>query len=263
MTVPLGHPEVAVQSAKSVRAPTPSTCGGGLIATEHHDPKSLRPSPVGLPSTLPGRLYLAAYNPRGRTFGGDNLWLFEFALRAAVVTELFLQGHLIDVAGRPQQADAPPETASLQLMWDEIPPDTSSTWAEVISTAPAVSAGYTVPAELRAAGWLCERRRRFAVMPGLRLQPADMSTADEAGDEARQALAGIVAQQPVSIRSRALGLLAFHAQLPVTISFNDDARSRAAVVNARTGELPPLVGLAEAIQGYFGEVRAEMNWGDE
>jgi hypothetical protein len=210
---------------------------------------------------LQGCLYLAAYDPRRRTFGGANPRLLELALRAAGLTDLYLQGHLIDVAGRPRRAGAPPATASLRSMWDQVPPDTARTWARVISSEPRVSAATLVGAELHTSGWLCERRRRLAVMPGRRWQPADTAATDQAGEEARQALAGIVAQQPGAALSHALGLLAFHAQLPATISVNDDARSRAVLVQANAGAVAPLAGLAEAIQTYFAKVRAEQSFG--
>lgn len=216
----------------------------------------------GLPSTLQGCLYLAAYHPRRRTFGGDNPWLLELALRAAGLTDLYLQGHLIDVAGRAVQAGSPPETASLQPMWDQVSPDKAQTWAQVILSHLPGSASSMVVGELRTAGWLCDRRRRLALMPGPRWQPTDPATSDQAAEEARQALAGILAQQPATAHSHALGLLAFHAQLPATISVNDDARSRAVLVQASARAIGPLAGLAEAIQTYFAGVRAQQAFGN-
>lgn len=226
------------------------------MAGPPRDPNPLGHNPGGVPETLHGCLYLAAYNPRRRTFGGTNPRLLELALRAAVLTELYLHGHLIDVAGRPRWAGAPPATAPLRSMWDQIPPGASTSWATVISSAPRVSAQNLVVAELHAAGWLCERRRRLAVMPGRRWQPVDPAATDQAADNARQALTGVVAQHPLDAHSAALGLLAFHAQLPATVSVNDHAPSRAVLVHASAGAIPPLAGLADAVQTYFAQVRA-------
>jgi hypothetical protein len=44
-----------------------------------------------------------AFDRDRHRFDGDNLWLFGFALRAAMLTDLYLSGYLEDNGGRPRQ----------------------------------------------------------------------------------------------------------------------------------------------------------------
>ena len=56
---------------------------------------------MDLPQTLHGQLYLLAFDRKRHRFEGDNLKLFGFALRAAMLTDLYLTGHLEDKQGQP------------------------------------------------------------------------------------------------------------------------------------------------------------------
>lgn len=59
-----------------------------------------------LPDTLPGRLYLLAYDPeRERVTGGRNL---DLLLRAAALTDLLRRGLLRDEGGKPVVTGPPP-----------------------------------------------------------------------------------------------------------------------------------------------------------
>jgi hypothetical protein len=49
---------------------------------------------VALPQTLHGQLFLLAYDRRRQTFDGDKRWCFGLALRAAMLSDLYLTGHL-------------------------------------------------------------------------------------------------------------------------------------------------------------------------
>jgi hypothetical protein len=51
---------------------------------------------VNLPRTLHSQLFLLAYDRRHQTFDGDRRWCFGFALRAAMLSDLYLAGHLED-----------------------------------------------------------------------------------------------------------------------------------------------------------------------
>ena len=55
----------------------------------------------GPTATLHGQLYLLAFDRKRHRFEGDNLKLFGFALRAAMLTDLYLTGHLEDKQGQP------------------------------------------------------------------------------------------------------------------------------------------------------------------
>lgn len=49
---------------------------------------------MDLPQTLHGQLYVLAFDRDRHRFDGDNLWLFGFALRAAMLTDLYLNGYI-------------------------------------------------------------------------------------------------------------------------------------------------------------------------
>ncbi len=49
---------------------------------------------MALPQTLHGQLFLLAYDRRRQTFDGDKRWCFGLALRAAMLSDLYLTGHL-------------------------------------------------------------------------------------------------------------------------------------------------------------------------
>ena len=65
-----------------------------------------------LPQTLHAQLYLLAYDRKRHQFrferdnGNDTHWLFGFALRAAMLTDLYLTGHLEDKDGKACPASA-------------------------------------------------------------------------------------------------------------------------------------------------------------
>ena len=51
---------------------------------------------MSLPQTLHGQLFLLAYDRRRHTFDGDKRWCFGLALRAAMLSDLYLTGRLED-----------------------------------------------------------------------------------------------------------------------------------------------------------------------
>ena len=55
---------------------------------------------MDLPQTLHGQLYLLAYDRNRHRFDFDNRWLLGLALCAAMLTDLFLTGHLQDAEGK-------------------------------------------------------------------------------------------------------------------------------------------------------------------
>ncbi len=57
-------------------------------------------APATLPLTLHGRLYLLAHDRHRRRLDLQRLWLLGFCLRAAMLTDLYLTGHLRDVEGK-------------------------------------------------------------------------------------------------------------------------------------------------------------------
>ena len=69
-------------------------------------PLVAKESPVELPRTLHAQLYLLAYDRKRHRFLFDRdnrrhmRWLFDFALRAAMLTDLYLTGYVGDKEGK-------------------------------------------------------------------------------------------------------------------------------------------------------------------
>jgi Golgi phosphoprotein 3 (GPP34) len=89
---------------------------------------------MDLPQTLHGQLYLLAYDRNRRRFDLQNLWLLGFALRAAMLTDLFLNGYLRDTDGLASPADGTrPGDPVLRAVFDTIGIDRPKTWSWLIA----------------------------------------------------------------------------------------------------------------------------------
>ena len=125
---------------------------------------------MDLPPTLHGQLYLLAYDRNRHRFDFDNLWLLGFALRAAMLTDLFLTGYLQDTEGKACQAShARPGDPVLRAVFDTIGVSGPKTWAWLIA-ANEEHAPRLVRDQLKGHGWLCpQRRRTLGIIPAGRL----------------------------------------------------------------------------------------------
>lgn len=129
---------------------------------------------MDLPATLHGQLYLLAYDPLRRRYELDQLWLLGLALRAAMLTELFLAGHLRDVDGQARTASAPrPGDPVLRDTLEAASSGESRTWQWLVA-ANQEHTPKLVRDHLEARGWLQQQRcRRLGIFPTTRLRPAD------------------------------------------------------------------------------------------
>lgn len=76
---------------------------------------------MDLPQTLHGQLYLLAYDRKRHRFDVYSGELFGFALRAAMLTDLYLTGHLEDKGGTPYPSSvARPGDPVLRAAFDQI-----------------------------------------------------------------------------------------------------------------------------------------------
>jgi len=179
-------------------------------------------------------------------------------VRAAVLSELYLDGHLIDQSGRAKRSTTGPDDPVLRTLFDRIPDDRLPRWEQVILKVPG-SCATLVRDDLHDAGWLHrDQRRRMGVIPTRALEPADDTVRTELATEARHGLGSLIAGRPAPPRTLALGLLVYHAQLPATISFNDNAEDRAVLAASTAAAIAPIAALGAAIQTHFAGVRAGM-----
>lgn len=214
---------------------------------------------MDLPQTLHGQLYLLAYDWKRHRFDGDNLWLFGFALRAAMLTDLYLTGRLEDRGGKPYPSSVGcPDDPVLSAAFDQIGATGRRDWAQLIALNEK-KAPQVVRDQLEATGWLRVRRRRMlAIIPTARvvgLYGEDMvrGLADQVTAALRTAILG----QSAAPRLLALGLLGVLGQMPTVLSFKETSRHRQELRALTFAAPAPIVGLHQAIELHHEDMRRD------
>ena len=182
---------------------------------------------MDLPQTLHGQLYLLAYDRNRHRFDFDNLWLLGFALRAAMLTDLFLTGYLQDAEGKACQASRTRlRDPVLRAVFDTIGVNGPKTWAWLIAANQA-HAPRLVRDQLKGLGWLCaQRRRTLGIIPAGRLGLYDEDRVGGLADRVAQALRNAIAGRPADPRPLALGLLGVLGEMPTVFSIEERAQHR-------------------------------------
>lgn len=180
---------------------------------------------MDLPQTLHGQLYLLAYDRKRHRFDLDNLWLLGFALRAAILTDLFLTGYLQDTEGKAcPTSGARPGDPVLRAVFDTIGFNGPKTWGWLIA-ANEEHTPQLVRDQLRGHGWLCaQRRRTLGIIPTGRLGLYDEDTVGGLADRVAQALRNAIAGRLADPRPLALGLLGVLGEMPTVLSIDERAQ---------------------------------------
>jgi Golgi phosphoprotein 3 (GPP34) len=218
---------------------------------------------MDLPQTLHSRLYLLAYDRKRHRFDVDHPRLFGFALRAAMLTDLYLTGHLEDKGGRPVAIDsvARPDDPVLRAAFDQIGVTGRKDWAQLIATNDR-DAPHAVRGQLKATGWLrAHQRQVLGIIPITRLGPYDEDTVSSVADQATEALRRAIDGLPADPRPLATGLLAVLAQMPTVLSFKESSQHQQELREMIFAAIAPIVGLHQAIEKYHEDVRANMAMG--
>ena len=217
---------------------------------------------MDLPPTLHGQLYLLAYDRKRHRFDGDNLPLFGFALRAAMLTDLYLTGHLEDKGGKPSPSSVVrPDDPLLGAAFDQIGVTGRKDWAQLISEN-KTRAPKVVREQLEATGWLREQQRRMlGIIPTARLGLYDEDMVSVLADQVTEALRNAIDGLPAEPRPLAAGLLAVLGQMPTVLSFKESSRDRQGLRELTFAAIEPIVFLHKAIENYHEDVRADMAWG--
>ncbi|MFG2824156.1 GPP34 family phosphoprotein [Kitasatospora sp. NPDC048365] len=125
-----------------------------------------------LPGSLPGKLFLLAYDPeRGRLTGTNNL---EMMLRAAALTELLQRGLLRDADGRAAIAGKALHGLDplLAEVLTEVAGRRPTAWRHLVARRRGTVR--TVTAHLAAGGLIrTERYRVLGIFPVTRVEPRD------------------------------------------------------------------------------------------
>ena len=214
-----------------------------------------------VPSTLHGQLFLLAFDPRSGRFDGHDPALFGVALRAAMLTDLYLRGFLVERAGKPVPARAAsPDDPILRAEFAQVGVHNRSTWAQLVAgnQHEAITA---VREQLVTEGWLRTRRQPGHPVCDAGLEPFDPCRVRALADVARGALRNALVGLPAESWPVACGLLAATAELPVMDEISADVQGWGRLDAVAAGRLVPVSGLIEAIRDRRGYGRPGLMGG--
>lgn len=199
-----------------------------------------------VPSTLHGQLFLLAFDPEQGRFDERDSALFGLALGAAMLTELYLTGYLVERDGLPVPGKAAsPDDQVLHSAFAQVGVHNRATWAELIAGHHG-SATSTVRDQLITEGWLRNGRPAVLAIPA-GLEPYDACRVGALADEVAGALRNAITGKPAEPWLLACGLLAVLAQLPGLAGFVATV-NRHRLQELVRDAIAPVSGLAEAIQ---------------
>jgi Golgi phosphoprotein 3 (GPP34) len=204
--------------------------------------------PLELPQTLLGQLFLLAYDRcRGRLDGNDR-WRFGLALRTAMLTDLYLGGHLADEDDRPRPVGVtrhwdPLLHAALDDIGDNEPKD----WMHAVARDQRSIPGL-IRSQLEADGWLwVQRHRLLGIIPCARLRLQDDDLVRELAAQVVTALRNAIAGRPAEERPLAVGLIGALGQLPTVFGFDEAARHYSELEDLVDRGIAPIVGMRRVI----------------
>jgi hypothetical protein len=209
-----------------------------------------------VPSTLHGRLFLLAFDPKRGRFDGHEPTLFGFALRAAMLSDLYLRGYLVERDGRavPAKAASPGDPV-LRAAFAQVGVHNRATWAQLV-TGNAHEAISVVREQLLAQGWLRSGRHKVLAVPTASLEPHDESRVGALVEDVSRAVRNAIVGFSAEPWSLAGGLLAVLAGLPCMADVIDDG-DLDRLQEVTRDAVAPICGLAEAIQLHHDDVRAQ------
>jgi hypothetical protein len=210
-----------------------------------------------LPQTLHAQLFLLAYDRcRGRLDGNDR-WRFGLALRTAMLTDLYLSGHLTDVEDRPRAVDVtrpwhPVLRAALDDTRDNEPKDWMHAAARDQRNIPGL-----VRSQLEADGWLwVQRRRMLGIIPYARLRLHDENLVRGLAAQVVTALRDAIAGRLAEERPLAVGLIGALGQLPTVFEFDEASRHCRQLEGLVDRAVPPITGMRQVIDAVHSAIEA-------
>ncbi|BBY63200.1 GOLPH3/VPS74 family protein [Mycolicibacterium helvum] len=209
---------------------------GGLLSDVSH-----------VPATLHGQLFLLAFDPKRGRFASHDSTLFGLALGAAMLTELYLTGFLVERDGHPVPGKAAsPDDQVLGSAFAQVGVHNRATWAQLIAGQHG-SAVSLVRDQLITEGWLRTGRLAVLEVPAAALEPYDACRVGALAGGVVGALRNAIAGKSAEPWLLACGLLAVHAELPGLADFAATA-DRRRLQQLERHAIAPVCGLAEAIQ---------------
>jgi hypothetical protein len=210
-----------------------------------------------LPQALHTQLFLLSYDRfRGRLDGNDR-WRFGMALRTAMLTDLYLNGHLSDDKDRPRPVDvALPCNPLLRALLDEIRDDEPEDWMHAVARNQRKASGI-VRSEVEADGWLrVQPRRVLGIIGCTRLGLSDEDLVRALASKVVTALRDGIACRPADTRLLAVGLIGALGQLPTVFCFEEASRHSSELADLVDRAVPPIVGMRQVIEAVHGAIQA-------
>ncbi|MQY09495.1 GOLPH3/VPS74 family protein [Actinomadura macrotermitis] len=192
---------------------------------------------VQTPESLPARMYLLAYDLQKEKVTGRSY--LGYVLRAAALTELFLDGRLEEEGRRPVIGTRGADPYGLLAQIEASRPRPWHYWVRKDSRAMV----RTVREELARDGWIrVEKRRVLGIFPGHRVRVRDPRVVKTLWGGATAALRGRPVAHVNSYDAAAVALAAA-AELKTVLSRRDRRlhRQRIKELTARSGPAVPAV----------------------
>lgn len=203
---------------------------------------------VELPQTLHAQLFLLAYDRcRGR-LDGNNRWRFGVALRTAMLTDLFLSGHLADDDDRPRAVGITrPGDPVLRAALDDIGDNEPKDWMHAVDRDQRNTPGL-IRSQLEAEGRLwVQGHRLLGIIPCARLRLQDEDLVRELAADVVTALRNAIAGCPAEERPLAVGLIGALGQLPTVFGFDEASRHYSELEGLVDRGVPPVTGMRRVI----------------
>ncbi|RFU39412.1 GPP34 family phosphoprotein [Actinomadura logoneensis] len=198
---------------------------------------------VAIPETLPQRMFLLAYDTRKQrpALRGEHL---GFVLRAAALTELYLDGRLGEEDGKPVPGTPGPDPYGVVAQIGASRPRPWPHWVR----KDARRMVRTVRDELESGGWIRLRPRRvLGLFPVTAVEVRDPRVLKALSGSVSSALRGRPAAHVNSLDAAAVALAAAgEVRTVVPRAENRRYRARIAALTARSGPAAP--GLRKAIR---------------
>ncbi|WP_214417188.1 GOLPH3/VPS74 family protein [Sphaerisporangium fuscum] len=189
---------------------------------------------MDLPQTLPERLYLLAYDTENRRMTA-RLHL-GYLMRAAILAELLLQGHLEDAARGPAARTRSVPDPLLDAVLQQIAGSRRRSWQHWVSKGSGTAARM-VRDELAARGWIrIESRRLLGVFPTAKVTVRDTRVVKSLAGKVSRAVRGAEPASRVDPRDAALAALAATTRLRTVLS-----RAHWRAYRDRTGTLGEVI----------------------
>ena len=212
---------------------------------------------VELPQTLHGQLFLLAYDRCRRRLDGNDRWRFGLALRTAMLTDLYLTGHLTTEADRPGSvAVTRPNDPLLRAVLDEIGDNEPRDWMHAVARDQREVPGI-VCSQLEAGGWLwVQRRRVLGIVPSARLRLDDEDLVCGLAELVTTGLRNAIGGRPAEERPLAVGLIGALGQLPTVFSFDESSCHYRELEDLVDRGIPPITGMRQVIDAVHNAVSA-------